>query len=70
MTELKSCPFCGSADLSLYYKEEDSRGEPYHPTIRCNRCDVILRFRDYIDDDREYRTLDDIIEVWNRRVKE
>ena len=67
---LKPCPFCGSSNLNLYYKEVDSRGDPYHPTVRCNCCGTFLRFTDYIGDDREYRTLDDIVQVWNRRVNE
>ena len=68
--EPKQCPFCGSNNLSSYYKEADSRGVPFHPTIRCNACKVILRFNDYINDDRQYLTLEDLIKVWNRRVKE
>ena len=68
--EIKTCPFCGSSNINVYYFDVNSRADPYDPVVRCNVCDTVLKFRDTVGDDRRYRTLDDIIKVWNRRVNE
>ena len=68
--EIKPCPFCGSTNINVYYFDVDSRNILYDPIVRCNVCNTVLKFRDTIGDDRRYRTLDDIIKVWNRRVEE
>lgn len=68
--ELKPCPFCGSSNIHVYYFDVNSRGDPYDPVVRCDVCNTVLKFRDTITDDRRYCTMDDIIEIWNRRVKE
>ena len=62
--ELKPCPFCGSENLNLYYYDVDDRCNPFDPCVRCDNCGTVLKFR------RGEGDLDDILRVWNRRVKE
>lgn len=68
--EIKPCPFCDSSNINVYYFDVDSRNNLCDPIVRCNVCDTMLKFRDIVRDDRCYHTLDDMIKVWNRRVKE
>ena len=56
MTELKSCPFCGADDVNLSVREDED-GESY---IYCHVCNSV-----YYGDQSQ-----NIIEMWNRRVKE
>ncbi len=62
--KLKPCPFCGSENLNLYYRDVDDRCNLFDPCVRCRNCGTVLIFHDHIG------SLDDIQKVWNRRVKE
>lgn len=57
MTELKPCPFCGADEVNLSVREDDD-GVLY---IYCYGCDSV-----YYNDNQSQN----IIEMWNRRVKE
>lgn len=61
---VKPCPFCGTENLNIYYRDVDDRYNPFDPCVRCNVCGTVFKFRDGHGD------LDDIQKVWNRRVKE
>lgn len=63
--ELKPCPFCGNTNLYYYYYDSDDRGNPLDPCVRCDKCEIIFKFRHGAGCD-----LDDIMKTWNRRVKE
>lgn len=54
--ELKPCPFCGADEVNLSVREDED-GESY---IYCHVCDSV-----YYNDQSQ-----NIIEMWNRRVKE
>lgn len=67
MTELKPCPHCGSERVRLYYYDVDDRCNTFDPCVRCENCGVMFKF---CDARKVTGTLDDIMDVWNRRVKE
>ena len=57
MTELKPCPFCGADSCELAVKEDENG-----PFIYCARCDAVYTIAN--------GTTEQIINGWNRRVKE
>ena len=71
MTELKSCPFCGSPDLYETYSQEYALGTK-NPEIFCNSCKIIFS----IEDDSPYMNCEEdyvyrknkTLEAWNRRA--
>lgn len=71
MTELKSCPFCGSINCFLAFRIEYAFGES-EPYIYCGDCkaevfaEIDRRYLN-IDEYRKYR-IEKTIETWNRRV--
>ena len=69
MTELKPCPFCGAGmeHLNVLYGDVDDRANLYDPCVICKNCGIVLKFR---GEKRYTGSLDDILKVWNRRVRE
>ena len=61
MKELKPCPFCGG-EVSIEKNSYLTSSRYYD--IYCERCDFYLIFDDL------FAKEEDIIEAWNRRVKE
>lgn len=55
--ELKPCPFCGADEVNLSVREDEDGGS----YIYCHVCDSVY----YNDNESQ-----DIIDMWNRRVKE
>lgn len=55
---LKPCPFCGSSNLDIWVDERDCCN------IHCVDCDALLSTGVFES------TLDELKEIWNRRVKE
>ena len=58
MTELKPCPFCGSTDVEIRNDERDCC------YIQCLVCDA------WVSTGVFEPSYEDIVELWNRRVKE
>ena len=56
MTELKPCPFCGARNIKYLFRQADN-----HWTIRCNKCGVKTRWKQYKDD---------CAKMWNRRAQD
>lgn len=56
MNELKPCPFCGSTDIKVHgpYFIEDR-----YVMVKCNDCNCNTAI---------YKTVDQAVEAWNRRV--
>ena len=54
MTDLKPCPFCGSDNIKIHIGYS-------HSYIRCEDCIVSTR---------RYKSIQDAIDGWNRRVNE
>ena len=59
MTELKPCPFCGSAEVHII-----NEGTQSEYSIVCDNCHVWV---DHLFDAMSER---EAIELWNRRAKE
>ena len=71
MDELKPCPFCGSDDIYLTFRQEHWFGTK-EPLIFCNSCKAEVSVEDDspytdIEKDYEYRR-EKVAEAWNRRA--
>lgn len=60
--ELKPCPFCGNAVELKHYKV--NKNDWWY--VACSHCEVAMDPLMWNND----RTKEEVIEVWNRRVKE
>lgn len=52
MAKLKSCPFCGSKDISIEIIDENY-------SLYCEQCEI---------EQGLYNSLDEAINAWNRRA--
>lgn len=60
-TELLLCPFCGN-QAKIRYKTISSSNAAY---IQCSGCKIRT---DSIIEDTDYCAVDEVIELWNKRV--
>ena len=64
--ELKPCPFCGGEARVMYAMAEDGTRTI---SVICQSCRTgIFRARSIPDEWNAYKTADEAIEAWNRRV--
>ena len=66
---LKGCPFCGSKEADLWYREASWRGRITY--VKCNVCGAQTRAFSYYDNGEEVNSEDQgaqaAIRAWNRR---